>query len=209
MGAVTPLDYAPAQASAARWGGIGAVLLLHLVVLIAFLTMDHHRKVEAIGPAMLLTRLSPDRPAPPPAVPLLDASQRLTLSAPPLPLPPFAVRSGPGAITVPATEQPSTPRFLDFSVKHDDKKTIEDLFPSKETRLKQFFVDQAKRDAIDNENTNGNEDGDCSVSSASAQNLSAPTSNGMSSQDVIPDVGCSKKKSYRALQERNNRYSPK
>ncbi len=209
MGTLIPLGPLTLQPSPARWWGIGLVVLLHLLVLTLLLTMDHHRRVEAIGPAMKLTRLAPTRPAPPPAVPLFDARQGPALPSPLLMMPPFALRSGPGAITVPAGEPPAAPRFLDFSVKHDDKKTIEELFPSKETRLKQFFVDQAKRDAIDNENSNNNADGDCSVSSSSAQNLSVPTSNGISSQDAIPEIGCGKKKTYRALQERNNLYSPK
>jgi len=197
------------QSSSVRWWGGGFVLLLHLVVLIALLMLTHDRPTETIRPAMLLTRLSPTRPAPPPTVPLFDARLKPTLPSPPLITPSFALRAGPGAITVPAAESPAAPKFLDFSIKHDDKKTMEDLFPSKEARLKQFFIDQAKRDAIDNENTNSNEVGDCSVSSSSAQNLSAPAGNGISSQDVIPAVNCSKKKSYRALQERNDLYSPK
>lgn len=183
----------------ARWLGGGAVALLHLVFLLVLLMTDRLtlHKTPDVRP-MTVYRI-PDTPkAAPPSLSLGTPSR-----APSLPSVLAPRLDGPMILVQP--EKPALPGFqgLDLSVKPGTK-SLDDLMPSKEKRLKQFFKDQADESSLAKELPAGE---DCVASFAKdRQDASLGDS---AFKDPLPiELICSPRGAAKALAKRNQRFAP-
>lgn len=187
----------------ARWVGGGAVALIHLGFLLALLLTDHltFHKTPDTRP-MTIYRLPDDKPKPA-TVPLsLGALSRL-----PVPSSVMTPRlDGPMILIQPQNPVPPSIRGFDLSppkLSGTKPLTQDDLMPSKEKRLKQFFADQEEANRMAKEPAAGE---DCQVVIASQQKAASLPS---AFNDPIPVYSvCSPTQSAKALSKRNDRFAP-
>lgn len=196
-----------ALAVSGRWLGGGAVALIHLAFLLALLMTDRltfHRTPDARP--MTVYRLPDDtpayaRPAPQPITPPSSAA-----SAPSSVLAPQL--SGPMILIQPEKPLPPYLHGLDLSVKPPANGvrplTQEDLLPSKEAKLKQFFKDSEMANRLAREPAAGE---DCQVSIATQQNAASLGESAF--KDPLPvETVCSPTRSAKELSKRNDRFAP-
>ena len=185
-----------------RWLGGGAVALLHLLLLLAFLAADRLTQHNIAEPPPLTVYHVPETTRPIVAAPSVGAPSRLmTLPSVRLPDP-----AGPMILVTPDQPAPFVPRVLDLSIHPGTKKTLDDLAPpSREQALKQFFLDSVAEGRQARELSAGQ---DCVPSFARDRDAaSLPTS---PVKDLIPiEDKCSPRESAKSLQRRNDRFSPK
>ena len=184
-----------------RWLGGGAVALLHLLLLLAFLTADRltQRKQPEPPPITVYhvpvaAKRVPDapsvgpparRPAPPP-VPALDLS-------------------GPMILITPDSPAPFVPRELDLSIHPGTRKSLDDLAPpSREKALKRFFLDSAAENRQAREPSAG---GDCEASFGRDRNAASLGESPFKDPMPIEDI-CTARRSAKDLARRNDRFSP-
>jgi hypothetical protein len=193
-----------------RLSAILAVAALHVAILMLLIAFDHPiLRSETRATSMILLRLDPserERPEPVSRLPALINQTPMTWI---LPMPDIkigAASPGPHAITPPL---PGLPGGLDLSLhKEAPKKTQDDLMPSPEKRMAQFFADQAERNERENAKGPDGDDGRCFVVDNSRNTLAGTPSNGIGTNQ-IPDGYCNSQLSLKLLQRRNERYSPK
>ena len=183
----------------ARWLGGGAVALLHLLMLLAFLAADRltQRQLPEQPPPILYRVPQTPKAAPAGgnsghlAVPLL-------LKAPDLPVPAIELRPDPPAVLL--------PQGLDLQIHPGATKTLDDLAPpSREQALKKFFLESAAEGRQARELSAGK---DCVPVFARDRDAALlPTS---PIKDMIPiEDKCSPRESAASLGRRNDRFSPK
>lgn len=188
--------------NSARWLGGGAVALLHLLGLLAFLATDRLAQRKLPEPPPLILYHIPDKagPAPPPSG---GAPSRILIPAP------VRVPDLPSAVILvaPMPDQPlSVPRGLDLSIHSDAKKSLDDLAPpSRERQLKQFFLDSAAEGRQAQEPSAGK---DCEPAFARDQDAASLPTSPIKSRIPIWNE-CLSRKSAQDLARRNDRFSPK
>lgn len=195
-----------ALASPARLLGGGAVALVHLAFFTALLLTDRltlHKMTD--GKPMHLYRLPDETPAysrpaiQPITPPSVAAAAPSSVLAPRL--------DGPMILIQPERPLPPNLRGLDFStapLTGPRTLTQEDLLPSKEAKLKQFFKESEETHRLGNEPAAGQE---CEVAVTSQQNAaSLPDSAYHEPQPVF--LVCSPTLSAKGLAKRNDRFAP-
>ncbi len=191
-----------ALAGPTRWLGGGAVALIHLCFLLAFLLTDQltFHKSRDVRP-MEVYRIAEDR-RPEPAPRSIGTPSKTTL--------PSAVMTprldGPMILIQPEKPLPPALRGLDLSpppLSGIRPMTQDDLLPSKQARVKQFFKDQAAENSLAREPSAGE---DCEVAIASQQQAA---SLGSAFKDPLPVYTvCTPRSSAKDLSKRNDRFAP-
>jgi hypothetical protein len=150
---------------------------------------------------MQIIRLpEPKRLAPPSFAPL-SRLPGLMLPAPPLTGPSFRLPGAPAPATV--ARPPGT---LDLSIHKDAPATVEKVFPGPEARLQHWREEQAEEDATLNAAAPPIGASDCVVVVPKSGDPTAPA-NGFS-VGAIPVTECAPHLTLRALQKRNDLYTP-
>ena len=188
----------------ARWVGGGAVALIHLGFLLVLLMTDRltfHRGPEARP--MAVYRLPDDKPKPA-TVPLSLGS----LSRMPIPSAVMTPRlDGPMILIQPETPVPPSLRGFDLSpprLSGARPLTQEDLLPSKEAKLKQFFAESEERNRLNREPPAGR---DCIASITSKNNAASLGESAFHDPLPLEEV-CTPTQSAKALARRNDRFAP-
>ena len=187
--------------NSARWLGGGAVALLHLLLLLAFLAADRlTRHGQPEPPPITLYRV-PDTAKPSSTTPSIGAPGRRSAapSARTLDL------SGPTILIAPDQPLPFAPRGLDLTIHPDTRKSLDDLAPpSREKALKRFFLDSAEENRQTREPSAGE---DCQVSFARDRNAASLGESPFKDPMPLEDV-CTARRSAKDLARRNERFSP-
>jgi hypothetical protein len=180
------------------------VALIHLGFLIALLLTDRltfHKGPEARP--MTVYRLPDDKPKPA-TVPLSLGS----LSRLPIPSAVMTPRlNGPMILIQPETSVPPSLRGFDLSppkLSATKPLTQDDLMPSKEKRLKQFFADQEEANRLAKEPSAGE---DCVASTSNARNAASLGESAFKDPLPIESI-CSPRGSAKELSKRNDRFAP-
>jgi len=187
-----------------RWLGGGAVVLVHLLFLLALLLTDKlsiHRSLD-VRP-MKVYRL-PDEPMAQRPSPAASGTPSRVTSLPSVAVPHL---DGPMILVRPDRPlPPGLPGMLDLSVHPGNTTSLDDLAPpSKEKQLKQFFLDSAEENQLAREPSAGT---DCKSQLASKDGASV--SMGVGYRDPVPiQTVCTPRSSAKELAKRNERYSPK
>lgn len=194
-----------ALALSGRWLGGGAVALVHLAFLLALLATDHLTfRRPPDGRAITVYHLPDDAPA--------YSRQTLHAMTPPAMAAPSSVLAprldGPMILIQPEKPLPPTLRGLDLSVKPSGTGlrplTQEDLLPSEESRLKQFYRDTAEANRLFLEPPAGEE---CKYGLTRDSSLASLGDSAF--KDPIPmTTQCTPKSSAKALSKRNQRFAP-
>jgi hypothetical protein len=193
-----------ALAHSGRWLGGGAVALIHLAFLTALLLTDRltFHKVPDVRPITVYHL--PDDSKPFPAPPAIGSPPRL----PSLPSAVMAPRlDGPLILIQPEKPLPPSLPGLVLSPKPGlavRPLTQDDLLPSKEKQLKQFFADSAAENRLAREPAAGE---DCKVSINSQKNAASLGESAF--KDPLPlESVCTPTASAKALSKRNDRFAP-
>lgn len=184
----------------ARWLGGGAVALVHLLLLLAFLLTDKLTLHKADIRPMTIYRV-PETPVPPHAPAAAGTPGRVTSlpegTAPRLEGPMILVRPDkPPAPSLPA---------LDLSVHPGAARSLDSLAPpSRQQRLRQFFTDSAEENRQALEPSAGE---DCQ--SLLAKDRDVGTLSASPFHDPLPaETVCTPRRSAKELGRRNDRFAP-
>ncbi len=187
-----------------RWLGGGAVVLVHLLFLLALLLTDKlsiHKSVD-VRP-MTVYRLPEEQMALRPAPAATGAPSRLT-SLPSVATPHL---DGPMILVRPDKPlPPGLPGILDLSIHPGaNTKTLDDLAPpSKEKQLKKFFRDSAEANRLAREPSAGE---DCQSLLAKDRDIGGSLGGGF--HDPLPaETVCTPRSSAKDLAKRNERFTP-
>lgn len=193
-----------ALANPTRWLGGGAVALVHLAFLLALLMTDRltFHKGPDVRP-MTVYRL-PDDAKPTPAPPAIGSPARL----PSLPSTVMAPRlDGPLILIQPEKPLPPSLPGLSLSPKPGGAVkplTQDDLMPSKEKKLQQFFSDSAAENRLSREPAAGQ---DCKAVVTSQKNAASLGESAFKDPLPIEQI-CSPTQSAKELSKRNDRFAP-